>query len=110
MAVIGAAIGVAGIATSVVMSKQAGDAAKKAGKKARAQQLGDQAAADKAAKRAQTIQDNEAFFQDTRNQLAMRSGVAGENASAFPQQIIVPVALGTVAVALGVILLARRKR
>jgi len=123
MSAIAASIGIASIATSVVLAKQAGDAAKKAGRTMRENQLADQAAydaqqvaakaeAELAERRARRQQDNEDFLQQIQYQLSMRSGVAGENSNpaAVSSENILPIALGTAAVGVAVILLARRKK
>lgn len=110
MAGVIAAVGVAGIAANVVMAKQGADAAKKAGRKVQSQAEQDRIAAEKAQRRQMVAQENESLFQQAQSQLA-QAGPAGANTqSGISPQIIVPVALGTVAVALTVILIARRKR
>lgn len=112
--IIAASVAVAGVASNVVMAKQGADAAKKAGRTAREQQLADLREQKNAQQRANSAAENEALLASAQNQLAARNltvGFAGQNAKAgISPQIILPVALGTVAVSLAVFMLARRKK
>ena len=129
-----AVVGVAGIATNVVMSQKAAKQAKEMAKEARANQVADakayaeeqrqaQIRADNDALVAQIRADNDAFTAQTQQRLQMQNaiyqqlgpnaqaGYAAQNANSEPSlQIIVPAAMGVTAVALSIFALARRKQ
>jgi uncharacterized protein HemX len=123
LAVTAIAVSVVGIGTNVVMAKEAQNAAKKAARKSRQQQLEDARAYAKEQRTANIRADNDALVAQAEQQLAQRNainkqvgdngeaGYAGQNAiDTVSPQIILPVAIGVTAVGLTVFVLARRKK
>jgi len=103
---------VIGVGASAVMAKQGADAAKKAGRTAREQQLADIRAQMNEQKRANSAAENEVLLSQAQSLLAQRkAGLAFANASkGVSAQAIVPAAIGITAVSLAVFMLARKKK